>query len=190
MPLFNFDLKDAYKQLGIHESDRNKAVVVLKSDKHGGVDRYAMNCLPFGASSSAHNFNRVARFLWAIGVVELMPWVNYFDDYPVISPSGSAAKVCCTFWVQVCRTQAGSAQETAEVLGVNVDCSRVSKHDEIRYVMKESRAEVLESIETMFETGSLIPFDLPSMLGRVQFADGQLTGRSGKLATADFEKLA
>ena len=58
------DLKDAYKQLGVHESDRNKAVVALRSDKHGDIDFYAMNCLPFG-------FNRVARLVWALGVVEL-----------------------------------------------------------------------------------------------------------------------
>ena len=38
--LTTLDLKDAYKQMGIHALDRNKAVVVLKSDKHSGVDRY------------------------------------------------------------------------------------------------------------------------------------------------------
>eukprot|EP00435_Cladocopium_sp_Y103_P002996 s345_g1.t1 len=142
--LTTLDLKDAYKQLGVHGSDRNKAVVTLRSDRHDGVDCYAMNCLPFGAASSVHNFNRVARLLWAIGVV----------------------------------------------LGVNVDCSSVCDLGELRYVMKESRRlEILECIENILKDKSLIPFNLPSILGRVQFADGQLTGRAGRLAMADIREV-
>ena len=50
--LTTVDLKDAYKQLGIHETDRNKAIVTLRSDLHDGVDCYELNCLPFGAAAS------------------------------------------------------------------------------------------------------------------------------------------
>lgn len=85
--LITFDLKDAYKQMGIHESDRRRSVVTLRSSRHEGVDHYLMNCLPFGAVSSVHNFNQIARLIWAIGVRLLrIPWCNYFDDYPVFSP--------------------------------------------------------------------------------------------------------
>eukprot|EP00435_Cladocopium_sp_Y103_P026443 s3298_g6.t1 len=196
--LTTLDLKDAYKQLGIHGSDRNKAVVTLRSDRHDGVDCYAMNCLPFGAASSVHNFNRVARLLWAIGVVELkLPWVNYFDDYPLMSPSNisvstvSAAKgMLHILGFKYAEHKLEAPKEAAEVLGVNVDCSSVCDLGELRYVMKESRRlEILECIENILIDKSLIPFNLPSILGRVQFADGQLTGRAGRLAMADIREV-
>ena len=83
------DLKDAYKQFGIHEQDRGKAVVSLKHRSGNGTSHYIMNCMPFGASSSVQNFNRIARMIWAIGVVELrLAWVNYFDDYALMTLSG------------------------------------------------------------------------------------------------------
>ena len=65
------DLKDAYKQFGMHEDDRCKAVVSLKNVDGDGTLHYLMNCMPFGVSSSVHNFNRIGRMLWALGVVEL-----------------------------------------------------------------------------------------------------------------------
>eukprot|EP00435_Cladocopium_sp_Y103_P004644 s2855_g1.t1 len=192
--LTTLDLKDAYKHLGVHESDRNKAVVTLKSDVHGGVDCYAMNCLPFGAASSVHNFNRVARLLWAIGVVELrLPWVNYFDDYPLMTPSSiststvSAAKsMMHILGFKYAEHKLETPKESAEILGVNVDCSGVRSLGEVKYIMKESRrVELLECLENILKEKAIVPFDLPSILGRVQFADGQLTGRAGKLAMAD-----
>ena len=76
------------------------------------------------------------------------------------------------------------------MLGVKVDCSDVRSKGEIKYVMKESRrTEIIECIDKILGDGSLVPFDLPSFLGRVQFADGQLTGRSGRLAMADIRDM-
>eukprot|EP00435_Cladocopium_sp_Y103_P058987 s612_g21.t1 len=196
--LTTLDLKDAYKQLGVHKSDRNKAVVTLKSDMHDGVDCYAMNCLPFGAAASVHNFNRVARLIWAVGVVELkLPWVNYFDDYPLMTPSGiavstlSAAKgMLHILGFKYAEHKLEAPKKSAEVLGVNVDCSKVHTLGELRYVMKESRRlEILECLENILKEKALIPFHLPSILGRVRFADGQLTGRAGKLAMADIREI-
>ena len=51
-----------------------------------------MNTLPFGAAAAVHHFNRVSRLLWAVGTKSLLvPWANYFDDFPVVlmSQSGS-----------------------------------------------------------------------------------------------------
>ena len=192
------DLKDAYKQLGIHESDRNKAVVTLRSDRHKGVDCYTMNCLPFGASSSVHNFNRVARLLWAIGVAELMiPWVNYFDDYPMVSPGAiatstlSAAKsMLHLLGFKYAAHKLEQPKAKSEVLGVVVDCEDVLGAGVLRLSMKENRRhEILECLETILHEKELVPFNLPSVLGRVQFADGQLAGRTGRLAMADVREI-
>ena len=196
--LTTVDLKDAYKQLGIHETDRNKAIVTLRSDLHDGVDCYAMNCLPFGAAASVHNFNRVARLIWALGVVCLkLAWVNYFDDYPLMTPSSittstiSAAKgMLHILGFKYAENKLEPPKEVAEVLGVSVDCSDVCKRGEIKYVIKESRRlEVLECLENIARERAIVPHDLPSVLGRIQFADGQLTGRAGRLAMADIREI-
>ena len=78
---------------------------------------------------------------------------------------------------------------SAEVLGVVVDCGLVSE-GKLVYAMKESRRqEALSAIEDILDKGAVTPCVLPSVLGRLQFADGQLAGRTGKLAMADIRSL-
>ena len=50
-----------------------------------------VNCLPFGAVASVHNFNRVARLVWSLGVKLLqLSWLNYYDDFPMVSPAAKS----------------------------------------------------------------------------------------------------
>eukprot|EP00435_Cladocopium_sp_Y103_P074060 s119_g46.t1 len=191
------DLKDAYKQFGIHESDRCRAVVALKSYNQEGLALYSMNCLPFGAASSVHSFNRISRMVWGIGVTALkLPWVNYFDDYPLIAPRSlavstlSAAKgMLHLLGIKFSEQKLNPMSESAEVLGVVVECSKVAS-GEISFKMKESRREeTLKEIEDMTRARKVVPASLPSFLGRLQFADGQLAGRMGKLAMSDLREL-
>ena len=196
--LTTLDLKDAYKQLGLHESDRNKAVIALKSDNHEGLDFYTMNCLPFGAASSVHSFNRVSRLLWAVGTSELLlPWTCYFDDFPLWtagclakSTLGAAKGMLHLLGFRYAEHKLEEPKDSAEVLGICMDCSGVRERGELKYVMKESRRlEIMECLDKILREKAIIPFKLPSVLGRVQFADGQLTGRSGKLAMADMREV-
>ena len=191
------DLKDAYKQFGIHREDRCKAVVSMKNPKGGGTVHYLMNCMPFGGSSSVHNFNRVSRMIWAIGVVELkLPWTNYFDDYPILTPSGIALSTMSAAKCMLKLLGVGFAENKlepfatqAEVLGVVVDCSQVGD-GKLVYSMKESRRqEALRAVDDILCSGAVTPAVMPSVLGRLQFADGQLSGRTGKLAMADIRAL-
>ena len=53
------DLESAYKQLSsVHASDRNKALVTLRSPVSGKAEFFLMNALPFGA---------VSNLIWALG---------------------------------------------------------------------------------------------------------------------------
>ena len=38
-----------------------------------------MRTLPFGAKAAVYHFNRVARFIWAIGCYLHVPWANYMQ---------------------------------------------------------------------------------------------------------------
>ena len=191
------DMKDAYKQLGIHASERCRSVVSLRNDSEGRVDHYLMNCLPFGAVGSVHHFNRLARLLWGIGLHYLMlPWVNYFDDFPLMSPRELLASTLAAakalfkllgFEISVDKLK--PFEDTAEVLGVVIDCEKFLDA-KLTFRMKESRrTDLLKAINEVLDSRQVIPRELPSFLGRIQFAEGQLMGRTGKLAMADIREV-
>ena len=87
--LSTMDLRNAYKQLPLNPNSRRLAVCTLPKPG-GGVECYESQALPFGATASVVDFNRFARFLHHVGECLLVPWVNYFDDYPVWTPAALA----------------------------------------------------------------------------------------------------
>lgn len=107
--------------------------------------------------------------------------MNFFDGYG----KGKVENA----WGQLRRRQAGTFSQKAEILGVMVECNEVDS-GKLIYSMKESRRlEALKAIDVILESGKVTPILLPSVLGRLQFADGQLAGRAGKLAMADIRAL-
>ena len=64
--LKTLDLKSAYKQLALNESESRKSVICLKCPDDGQVYGFACKTLPFGAVASVLHFNRFARFLRAV----------------------------------------------------------------------------------------------------------------------------
>ena len=90
--LTTVDLKSAYyKQLPVFPGHQKFAVVSLRDDGARQRVHYVMNTLPFGAAA-VHHFNRVSRLLWAVGTKSLLvPWANYFNDFPVISSQTSTS---------------------------------------------------------------------------------------------------
>ena len=85
------DLRSAHKQLPLHKSDVNKAVVTLRHPSCNKAVHFTMNTLPFGASASVLHFNRVSVLLWALGCHLNLVWASYYDDYLIICPQGLGA---------------------------------------------------------------------------------------------------
>ena len=74
---------------------------------------------------------------------------------------------------------------TAEILGVVVDLTQASQR-KITIANKPSRLEDLNAALTdILRAGVVVPNQLPSVLGKLQYADSHVWGRSGKLALAD-----
>ena len=70
-----------------------------------------------------------------------------------------------------------------------MDCKAVME-GKLMYAMKETRRiEAVQAIREILDQGSVTPCMLPSILGRLLFADGQLSGRAGKLAMADIRTM-
>ena len=88
-----FDLKSAYRQIPTSRSGLNPAFTVIGvfNPEENQPAYFLQYATPFGAVSSVYLFNRVARAIWAIGIWTGFTWANYFDDFPILDPSATAA---------------------------------------------------------------------------------------------------
>ena len=81
-----YDLKKAYKQLGVFPPHRPYAIVGFATSKKWQF--YQSIALPFGATGSAYGFVRVSQALWHVLSVTLKACISqYFDDFPTIECS-------------------------------------------------------------------------------------------------------
>ena len=191
-----FDLESAYKQLPLHPQDRDCSVVTLKHPVKNEPAFFLMNTLPFGSVASVLHFNRVARLLWRIGLELHLIWFNYFDDYPCAtfveqktSTMGAVRTLFDVLGFKFAEDKLSPFDRRAEMLGVEVDLKHLPA-DKIVVDNKASRKEELETvIKQILSKGYLVPSSIPSLLGRLQFADLQLMGRTGKLAMADIREM-
>ncbi|CAE7262843.1 URC1, partial [Symbiodinium sp. KB8] len=81
-----FDLKWAFKQLGVCESDLLFTKVAVYNPDTGRPAVVALKALPFGATGSVHGFCRCSLALWHIAVsLLLLPLTVFFDDYTAVT---------------------------------------------------------------------------------------------------------
>ena len=192
----SFDLKSAYKQLPLHPDEYDCTVVSLKDPCSRAAKCFYRRTLPFGSVASVLHFNRTARLLWRLGLELGIVWGNYFDDYPCISHSlrkaSTMAAVKGLFGLlgfEFAEDKLAPFDITAEMLGVEVDLSHC-KNGVTKVDNKQKRKdELVEVITELMDRESVVPAVLPSILGRMQFADMQVAGKMGKLAMADIREL-
>ena len=152
--------------------------------------------LPFGASASVHNFLRVSAFLQAAGCALGLLWTSYFDDFPMVSHAmHTTSTLACAkglmslFGFVYSEEKLAPFDYTAEILGVVVDLSKASQR-KISISNKPSRVEELNlALGDILKSGVVVPNQLPSVLGKLQYADSHVWGRAGKLALADLREL-
>jgi hypothetical protein len=79
--------------------------------------------------------------------------------------------------------------DKAELLGVELDLKQ-SKQGKISIRNRQDRVTDLEAaMSEILEARKLRPKDLPSHLGRMQFAEMQIAGRAGKIAMHDLRTM-
>ncbi|CAE7366831.1 unnamed protein product, partial [Symbiodinium sp. KB8] len=108
----NYDLKAAYKQYGIHPTDRDFVRLAVNRPGCDTPQLLGLNALPFGSVSSVSAFLRVSHALWRIGIVlGKVLWTAYFDDFTNVCRSELQSN---TAWVIEC---------IFDLLGVSFDRS-------------------------------------------------------------------
>ena len=192
----SFDLASAYKQLPLNPKEHNCSVVTLRNPKENSVACFEMRTLPFGSVASVLHFNRVARLIWALGLQLGIIWGNYFDDYPVITHDlHKASTMTCVknlfglLGFDFAEDKLAPFAKSAETLGVIVNLTDTTSGRVVVDNKDSRKAELSETIQTILSNDALVPAQLPSVLGRMQFADMQLAGRMGGLAMADLRSL-
>eukprot|EP00435_Cladocopium_sp_Y103_P038982 s2786_g10.t1 len=155
-----------------------------------------MRTLPFGAAASVLHFNRISKLLWALGCKLGLIWASYYDDYPLLCPSnleasslGGAKALFNLLGFEYAADKMFDPAPKADILGVELDLS-LSGQGCVDIRNKQDRIEdICNALDNILETGRLKPRDLPSHLGRLQFADMQIAGRAGKLAMHDLRQM-
>ena len=189
------DLKSAYKQLALHPDEYRRTVVSLWNVDANKPSCFLMRTLPFGASASVHHFLRISYFIHAVGLEAGLCWGAYFDDFPTLTHVYNEASTRATalgildlmgFKCSLDKLEEFSPQ--AEMLGVELNLK--SFHEgKIIVKNKGSRvSEMIECIDKIFENGFIESDNIPSALGKMQYAEAQLWGRAGRIALSDLRE--
>ena len=82
-----YGLKDTYKQLPLHPSERRKAIIILRDPSARRVRAFVCNTLPFGSTASVLQFNHISLLLQRILCELCLVSACYYDDFPPVMPA-------------------------------------------------------------------------------------------------------
>ena len=191
------DLQSAYKQLAVHPDEHHRTVVTLWDTEKQKPACFISKVLPFGASASVHHFLRVSAFLHSAGLHMGLCWAAYFDDYALLthechekSSLHAALEMLDIFGFLYSKDKLADFSDCTELLGVELNLRSVhSGH--IKVQNKQSRIEeTVKFLNDMINEQCITVDQMPSKLGKLQYAETQLWGRAGRLALADIRHAA
>ena len=186
-----YDLKSAYRQLGVRQDSLWASFIVVFNPMKKVPEVYQMLAVPFGASRAVYSFLRVSHSIWWLGCMALgLVWSNFYDDFITFSTDELTSNTDQTvdlFFKSLGWKYATDGDKSSEfsakfsALGIEVDLTNFSQG----FVeFKNTSKRVLELcgyIDRALTDGELKLLDSQKLRGRMQFADGQLFGRLGRL---------
>ena len=187
----SFDLKSAYKQLAIAEKSLSFAFVAVYNPRSGKAEIYQLLAAPFGATRSVYSFLRVSNAIWYVGVKALnIVWSCFFDDYvafcreELINNTNMAVSLLFKLlgwrFAEEGEKADGFATEFG-ALGIRIILEE-SASGIVKFTNTEKRsAELIGIINSLINKGTMTLVEAQRLRGRMQFMDGQLFGRLGKL---------
>ena len=184
-----WDLADAYKQIPLSDyAYDNDGFLVVYNPTKRKAEIFQQKVLPFGSVASVTAFLRVAHGIWKVGarLLRLM-WTSYFDDFLSVTASEASRHtdliVSSMFSILGWKLSADKLIDyhtMCKVLGVEFDM-RMSGQGLAAVANTADRVtELCEEIDSVLALGSLRKADGERLRGRLQFASGQLFGRSAR----------
>ena len=184
-----WDLADAYKQIPLsdHAFD-NDGFLAVYNPTRKKAEIFQQKVLPFGSVTSVTAFLRVAHGIWKVGarLLRLM-WPSYFDDFLSVTTSETSRHtdliISSLFSILGWRLSEDTLIDyhtMCKVLGVEFDM-RMSGQGLAAVANTQDRVkELCEELDSVLTSGSLRRADGERLRGRLQFASGQLFGRSAR----------
>ena len=187
-----FDLKSAFKQLGIASQDLPFAKVTVWNPDKQSPAVLALKALPFGATGSVHGFSRCSLALWQIAVgLLLLPLTMFFDDYTAVTVSEDSQSVETSFllllkllgWKAALHgNKAQSFSECFVSLGIAYILPRTPAGF-VRVSNTDARKqEVSDTCFRALKAGTFSPAECLAFAGRLRWLDAQSFGRRGRWA--------
>ncbi|CAJ1411473.1 unnamed protein product [Effrenium voratum] len=159
-----YDLTSAYKQYGVHPSDRDLARIAVKTPS-GELAFFGTNALPFGAVGSVGGFLRISAALTFAGLKgPKLWWTSFYDDFTVFSDARAltsaavSAEALFDLWgVKFAKDgkKAVDFSATVKSLGLLIGLDTILE-GRIRIMhTPERKAELEEALKGILEAGEL-----------------------------------
>ena len=185
-----FDLASAYRQVALSSEGKRFACIRVFDPEAKCMKYFRSLVLPFGAVRSVHTFLRLARAIWWIGVVGCkLLWTSFYDDFisfsrPALSKSTEATIVSLFRLLGWVFAEEGEKcmpfDSLFDALGVSFDLS-ASHLGSVSVRNTETRVvELCNDLQEILDKGSLGSKQAQRLRGRMQFAEAQMFGRTGR----------
>ena len=195
-----FDLSAAYRQVAVAPESAWASYVACYDPSSGGASVFRMRALPFGAKKAVHGFLRIAYSIWFLGVAGLLlPWSDDFDDFVTFtsSPIARATDDAVSLFFKLLGWQHDDKKEKSfdfarqfTALGICVGLTNFLS-GKIYFSNTEKRiADLKDMVLTVLKSGSLRHAAALKLRGKLQFANGQLFGRLGRMCLTETTKHA
>lgn len=119
-------------------------------------------------------------------------WGNYFDDFPILSLAAlnestvnAVTLLLRLLGFDYAKHKLKEFSKTSAVLGVEIDLGEITDKGILVRNKPGRLAEVIKSIDTILDTGSLTTREASRILGRLQYVDSFIMGRDGRLAMCE-----
>ena len=187
-----YDLVSAYKQFPVHDEDRKVLRTGVMNTDTGDVAVFGSNVLSFGATGSVAGFLRISAALWHAGVQGLaIPWLAYYDDFPVFAFEDEAECVeraadalFDLMGVEYAKEgkKATNFSTTVSALGLVFDLADFSNGCvTIRHTERRAQ-ELRDTLGHHLEQGTLSPKEAEVLRGRLRWYSSYLFGRGPAVA--------
>ena len=186
-----YDLKSAYRQLGINKDSLWASYVVVFNPYKRTPEVYQLLAVPFGATRAVYSFLRVAHSLWWLGCMALgIIWSNFYDDFICFSSEDLTSNTdhtvdlffrCLGWKYAVDGDKSSEFSKKFSALGIEVNLENLSNGFAEFKNTDRRVAELCGYIDKALSDNALTLLDAQKLRGRMQFADGQLFGRLGRL---------
>ena len=185
-----FDLASAYRQVGLSTKGQQFAYLRVFNPRSKRASFFQSLVLPFGAVRSVHSFLRLARALWWLGVTGCcFIWTSFYDDFisfsrpKLVGSTEQAVTALFRLLGWIFAEEGEKAQPFdlhCSALGVVFDLGSASSGKALVCNTESRRTELCEELLKVVKEGRLTNKQTQRMRGRMQFAESQLFGRTGK----------